>query len=521
MTLRQVLEGVKLRSPLSPDLAEKPVAGIEYDSRRVQKDFVFFAFAGSRVDGRRFVEDAAARGAFAFVSELAAPEGVSDSIGAGWIQVEHGRQALATASRNFYRQPDERVLFTGITGTNGKTTTSYLVDAILQEAGFVTGLIGTIESRLAGERREVVNTTPESLDVMRFAAELVERALEETPTKRPTLTMEVSSHALALGRVFGIRFHTAVFTNLTRDHLDFHRTMDEYAAAKARLFAPVDSPGPKCSVLNADDPASTAIAGAIHAPDRVLWYGSSDTARIRAENIASSFAGLRFDLIYEGARRQIESTLTARFNVMNILAAAGVGISYGIDLDTIARGIAACRSVPGRFERIDQGQPFLIAVDYAHTDDALRNAIQVARELVTPAQSGENISRGRVITLFGCGGDRDRTKRPLMGMAAGELSDYVVLTSDNPRSEDPLDIMNDALVGLRRFDTPHVIEPDRAKAIRHAIEQAVAGDAVLIAGKGHETYQVLKDRTIHFDDRETAREVLRAIGFDVPGFKES
>ena len=537
MTLRQVLEGVKLQSPLSLDLAEKTVAGIEYDSRRLSednaKDFVFFAFAGSRVDGRRFVEDAAARGAFAFVSELAAPEGVSESIAAGWIQVEHGRRALATASRNFYRKPDESVLFTGITGTNGKTTTSYLVDAILREAGFVTGLIGTIESRLAGERREVVNTTPESLDVMRFAAELEQRALQKTPTKQPALTMEVSSHALALGRVFGIRFHTAVFTNLTRDHLDFHHTMGEYAAAKALLFAPVDYPGPQWSVLNADDPASSGMAISNHARDRMLWYGLSATALrglggplIRAENIVSSFAGLRFDLLYEGAGRPVESIpivsmLTGRFNVMNILAAAGVGISYRVDLDTIARGIAACRSVPGRFERMDQGQPFLVAVDYAHTDDALRNAILVARELVSAAQGAENISRGRVITLFGCGGDRDRTKRPLMGMAAGELSDYVVLTSDNPRSEDPLDIMNDALVGLRRFDTPHVVEPDRAKAIRHAIEQAAAGDAVLIAGKGHETYQVLKDRTIHFDDREVAREVLRAIGFDVPGFKES
>jgi UDP-N-acetylmuramoyl-L-alanyl-D-glutamate--2,6-diaminopimelate ligase len=523
MTLRQVLDGVKLRSPLSPDLTEKTVAGIEYDSRRFNedngKDFVFFAFAGSRVDGRRFVEDAAARGAFAFVSELPAPEGVSESIAAGWIQVEHGRRALATASRNFYRKPDERVLFTGITGTNGKTTTSYLVDAILCEAGFVTGLIGTIESRLAGERRDVVNTTPESLDVMRFAAELEQRraVLSEANAGAPrcALTMEVSSHALALGRVSGIRFHTAVFTNLTRDHLDFHHSMEEYAAAKALLFFPTSTP-PAWSVLNADDPTAEKMAET--GSTRVLWYGSSNRARIRAEKIEAGFDGLRFDLIYDGARQPIESGLIGRFNVMNILAAAGVGISYGIDLDTIARGIAACRSVPGRFERIDQGQPFLIAVDYAHTDAALRNAIQVARELVANTRAGESVSSGvttsgRVITVFGCGGDRDRSKRPLMGMAAGELSDYVVLTSDNPRSEDPLDIMNDALVGLRRFDTPHVIEPDRARAIRHAIEQAAAGDAVLIAGKGHETYQVLKDRTIHFDDRETAREVLRSMGF--------
>jgi UDP-N-acetylmuramoyl-L-alanyl-D-glutamate--2,6-diaminopimelate ligase len=525
MKLDQVLEGVKLLAPLSPDLAGKEVAGLEYDSRNVSKDFVFFAFAGSRVDGRRFVQDADARGALAFVSEQPAPDQASPPIAQRWIQVEHGRRTLATAARNFYARPDERVAFTGITGTNGKTTTSYLIDSILNEAGFATGLIGTIESRLMGERREVVNTTPESLDVMRFAAELEQKSQE----KRLALTMEVSSHALALGRVFGIRFHTAVFTNLTRDHLDFHHTMDEYAAAKRQLFAPEGSPSPQWSVLNADDPASAAMA----VSGKTLWYGNSKDAQLRAENIVMDFDGLRFDLLLAASvearpsgsafpmrpsgsafptrpsgsalATPIQSSLTGRFNVLNILAAAGVGISYGIDLATIAKGIAACRAVPGRFERIDEGQDFLVAVDYAHTDDALRNVIQVARELVSM-----RTPRGRVITLFGCGGDRDRTKRPLMGMAAGELSDYVVLTSDNPRSEDPLAIMNDALVGLRRFDTPHVIEPDRAKAIRLAIEKAAAGDVVLIAGKGHETYQVLKDRTIHFDDREVAREVLRS-----------
>jgi UDP-N-acetylmuramoyl-L-alanyl-D-glutamate--2,6-diaminopimelate ligase len=496
MNLTEALAGVKLTAPLSEELAGKEVAGIEYDSRRVTEGFVFFAFAGSRVDGRRFVEDADARGALAFVSELPPPTEALSSIASRWIQVEHGRQALAAASRNFYKKPDERVAFTGITGTNGKTTTSYLIDSILIEAGFATGLLGTIESRLMGERREVINTTPESLDVMRFAHELEQRGAG----KRQTLTMEVSSHALALGRVFGIQFHTAVFTNLTRDHLDFHRTMDEYAAAKRSLFAPEGFPGPQWSVLNADDPASSSMA----AGGKQLWYGDSKRAQIRAENVAMGFDGLRFDLKFESATQPIESGLTGRFNVLNILAAAGVGISYGIDLATIARGIAACYAVPGRFERIDEGQAFLVAVDYAHTDDALRNAIQVAREL-----AGARTPRGRVVTLFGCGGDRDRTKRPLMGMAAGELSDYVVLTSDNPRSEDPLAIMNDALVGLRRFDTPHVIEPDRAKAIGLAIGQASAGDVVLIAGKGHETYQVLKDRTIHFDDREIAREVLK------------
>jgi UDP-N-acetylmuramoyl-L-alanyl-D-glutamate--2,6-diaminopimelate ligase len=307
--------------------------------------------------------------------------------------------------------------------------------------------------------------------------------------------MEVSSHALALGRVYGMAFHTAVFTNFTRDHLDFHHTMEEYAAAKRSLFVPgaEDTPAPEWSVLNAEDPASRGMTGA----SNTLWYGRD--AQIHAENVRGDFNGLHFDLAFEGARQEIESPLNGRINVMNILAAAGAGLSYGIDLETIARGVAQCRSVPGRFERIDQGQPFLVVVDYAHTDDALRNVIQVAREL----------ARGRVITLFGCGGDRDRSKRPLMGMAAAELSDFVVLTSDNPRSEDPLDIMNDAMVGIRRFDTPHVAEPDRAKAIRLAIAEAQPGDVVLLAGKGHETYQVLKDRTVHFDDREVARAVLQ------------
>ncbi len=242
----------------------------------------------------------------------------------------------------------------------------------------------------------------------------------------------------------------------------------------------------------------------VNAQSQAIWYGLAGDTQLHAENIVTAFDGLRFDLCYEGARQPVESSLAGRINVLNILAASGAALSYGIDLATIARGVAACKAVPGRFERIDCGQPFLVAVDYAHTDDALRNVIQVAREM----------TKGRVITLFGCGGDRDRAKRPLMGMAAGELSDFVVLTSDNPRSEDPLDIINDALVGLRRFDTPHVAEPDRAKGIRMALEEARAGDVVIIAGKGHEPYQVLRDRTIHFDDRETAREILKALGYE-------
>lgn len=492
LTLRDVLAEVELRSGFSETIAAAPVAGLDYDSRRVGKDFLFFAFPGSRVDGRNYAQDALAKGALASVSELPRPDGFQGE----WIRVAHGRRALARASANFYAHPDERVLFTGITGTNGKTTTAYLVDAILKSAGKKTAMIGTIEYRMAGEILPAPNTTPESVDVFRMAAEL--EKLGGTH-----LTMEVSSHALALARVYGIHFHTAIFTNLTRDHLDFHGTMEEYTAAKRMLFVPGDGPGPRWAIVNADDPASAEMRPAASSAGHLIRYGLNAGVELRAENVRSGFDGLNFDLVYEGTRQAIGSPMVGRINVSNILAAAGAGLSFGLALGVIADGIRHCVAVPGRFERIDRGQPFLVVVDYAHTDDALRNVIQVARELTSK----------RVIIVFGCGGDRDRTKRPLMGMAAAELSDFVVLTSDNPRSEDPLDIMNDVTVGLRRFDTATVSEPDRARAVRLALEEAKEGDIVLIAGKGHETKQIMKDRTIHFDDRETARQILQSLGY--------
>jgi UDP-N-acetylmuramoyl-L-alanyl-D-glutamate--2,6-diaminopimelate ligase len=292
-----------------------------------------------------------------------------------------------------------------------------------------------------------------------------------------------------------------VFTNLTRDHLDFHHSMEEYFAAKQILFAGSGSPAPEVAVINTDDEYGARIA--VNRSTELLSYGLDREAQVRARNVASSFSGLRFEVHFGKLTLPIESALIGRINVYNILAACSAGLSYKLPVETIVRGIAECHGVPGRFERVDEGQPFAVVVDYSHTDDALRNAILVARGL----------SPNRVITVFGCGGDRDRTKRPIMGQVAAELSDVVVLTSDNPRSEDPLQIMNDVLVGLRRKDTPLIVEPDRAAAIRRAIEQARPGDLVLLAGKGHETYQILKDRTIPFDDREVARDVLRKFGF--------
>jgi len=498
MTLGETLAGVRLKQPLPAALAGLPIEGLEYDSRRAGPNFLFFAFPGSHADGRQFVQDAWARGAVAVASESEAPGTGGGFPTAPWILVEHGRQALALAARNFYGKPDERLRLTAITGTNGKTTTSYLIDAVFRAAGHITALIGTIEYQLAGRVLSAVNTTPESLDLVRLF-----RDLELAGGTHAT--MEVSSHALALGRVYGLHFHTAVFTNLTRDHLDFHGTMDAYFAAKQALFEGAGGPPPPFAVLNRDDHYARQLK--LHPKTKALWYGLGQDPDLRARHIKSGFEGLRFDVQYGKQRFAVESPLIGKINVYNILAACGTALSYGIAPEIVARGIAQLRSVPGRFERVDEGQPFVVVVDYAHTDDALRNVIAAARGL----------NPKRVIALFGCGGDRDRAKRPLMGQAAAEASDFVVLTSDNPRSEDPLAIMNDALVGIRRKDVPHIVEPDRATAIARALKEAREGDIVILAGKGHEPYQVLKDKTIPFDDRAVAREVLRGYGYGKSG----
>ncbi len=489
MNLQTVLADAGLKHPLPPALAGRDVEGLDYDSRRIAPGWLFFAFPGSKTDGRQYASNAMQQGALAIVSELPAPEGFTEP----WLQVEHGRHALAVSARAFYHYPDRRIALTGITGTNGKTTTSYLIDSVLRAAGNSTALIGTIEYHVAGRVLPAVNTTPESLDLCRILEELFKLGGSHA-------VMEVSSHALELGRVWSFDFQTAVFTNLTQDHLDFHETMDRYFAAKALLFNGGNgAPAPRISVINADDEYARRLR-----PDgRTLLYGFNADANVRARNVASTINGLRFEVHFGKLRFDIESQLIGRINVYNILAACAVGIGYQIPFEVIAQGIAACTGVPGRFERVDSGQPFAVVVDYSHTDDALRNALAVARGL----------NPRRIITVFGCGGDRDRRKRPLMGQAASEGSDRVILTSDNPRSEDPLAIMNDVMVGIRRNDTPFTIEPDRAAAIGLAIKSAQSGDLVLIAGKGHETYQIFADRTIHFDDREVARAVLEGFGY--------
>jgi UDP-N-acetylmuramoyl-L-alanyl-D-glutamate--2,6-diaminopimelate ligase len=462
---------------------------LAYDSRQVLPGTLFFAFVGAVQDGRRYAPEAMARGAVAVVSDAPRPDGVTMP----WIQVVHGRRALAAAAKRFYGSPDERLGVTGVTGTNGKTTCTYVIDAVLRAAGHTTTRIGTIGYAVAGVAEAAANTTPESLDLFGLLARTVEAGGQNA-------TMEVSSHALAQGRVSGVRFHTAVFTNLTQDHLDFHGTMEAYFAAKARLFG--EEFAPRFAVINSDDEYGRRIRTA--AGTQVLTYGFGEGAGLRAEAMECTFSGLRFEAVYGGERYEVRSALMGEINIYNILAALGTGLSYGMKWETMLQGIQECPGVPGRFERVEAGQPFLVVVDYAHTDDALRNTLRVARRLLTG---------GRLITLFGCGGDRDRTKRPRMGLAAGELSDFVVLTNDNPRSEDPLGILNDVMVGLRRTDTPHTVEPDRAAAIGAALRQARPGDVVVLAGKGHETYQVTSTGTIDFDDRVVARAELARLGY--------
>ena len=496
-----MLEGVPLISPLPEALLGADVKGLAYDSRKVEPGYLFFAFAGAKTEGAQFANSAVEKGALAVFSDRPNIGGFHGT----WLQVPHGRQALASASKNFFEKPDERIAVTGVTGTNGKTTSTQLIDAILRAANKTTALIGTIEYHLAGRVLPAVNTTPESLDLFRMFHDLEQMGGTHA-------TLEASSHALDLGRIFGISFHTACFTNFSRDHLDYHHTMEAYFTAKQLLFTPRSGPPPRFAVLNADDEWGRRLK--LASETNVFWYGvehvppsradaSTNDVWVRAAAVESSFEGLRFDVITGQKRFPITSTLVGQINVYNILLACSAALTLGIDERDIQKGVRELRTVPGRFERVEQGQPFMVAVDYAHTDDALRNVISAARAMKPK----------RIITLFGCGGDRDRSKRPLMGMAAAELSDYVVLTSDNPRSEDPLAIINDAMVGLRRFDTPHIVEPDRERAIRKAIQKAEPGDLVILAGKGHETYQLLKDGPIPFDDREVARRVLRSLGY--------
>ncbi|MGD1107234.1 MAG: UDP-N-acetylmuramoyl-L-alanyl-D-glutamate--2,6-diaminopimelate ligase [Terracidiphilus sp.] len=465
-----------------------PITGIEYDSRRVRPGAVFVAMKGGSTDGNRFVEKAIASGALGIITDSA-------------HHVEHGRRALAQASAAFFGHPERSLAATGITGTNGKTTTAFLTEALLNAAAHSSILIGTIEYHVVGETRPSIHTTPESRDLFELMAEGVARGAEE-------LVTEVSSHALDQGRMIGIPFDVAVFTNLTRDHLDYHQTMENYFAAKRLLFDGTVYPPPRVAVINANDPhAGELAAAARNAGAEIRTYGIG-MGQWRAASQTLTPSGAVIELETPAGSAWVSSHLAGEVNILNLLAAFTAAHARGASFSQLAAAIPTLKPVPGRFQPVDAGQPFTVIVDYAHTDDALRNLTALARQMT--AASG-----ARVITMFGCGGDRDRTKRPKMGQAAGEGSDFVVATSDNPRSEDPASILAEIEPGLQSTGVAYTVEVDRASAIRLALEAAKPGDVVLLAGKGHEKEQIIAGRTIPFDDAEVALSILAELGYGV------
>jgi UDP-N-acetylmuramoyl-L-alanyl-D-glutamate--2,6-diaminopimelate ligase len=510
MTLRELIGALDARGltvkpgipPGTDQFAGRQVTALEYDSRRVRPGAVFMGVRGEHADGAAFAPQAVAKGALAVVSEQERPPQVS----VPWVQVRDGRLAMAVLASTLFEHPSRAMLIVGITGTNGKTTTAYLVREVLEAAGLPCGLMGTVQYRVGQHMREASRTTPEAIDLQRMLREMVDAGCR-------ACAMEVSSHALALRRVDDTRFAAGVFTNLTRDHLDYHHDMDTYFAAKRRLFEMLPAGAP--AVLNIDDPRVASLA------DRrspAVTFAVDRDADVMPASLPSSLMGLSFDARTPVGTLRVNSRLAGRFNLYNLLAAAATGVALGLPVSAIETGLAAVTAVPGRFQIVSSpDDDVAVIVDYAHTDDALKNLLEAVRPL----------AKARMITVFGCGGDRDRTKRSLMGAVAARLSDLVVITSDNPRSEDPEAIIDEiergiapaaerarqasgvAANGTGRAATPWIRIADRREAIARAVRDAGSGDVVVIAGKGHEKTQVLRDREFPFDDVAVAQEVLR------------
>ncbi len=492
MLFGELLQGVAYRAAGGDP--EVLIGGIAYDSRRVKPGDLFVAVRGFKADGHEYICQALEMGAAAVVLErkLNLPARIP------WALVDDARKALAVLSARFFADPAAQMRIIGVTGTNGKTTTTNLIAAVLEAAGQKTGLIGTVHNRIGDQILPVKHTTPESTDLQKLLSGMVAGGTD-------TCVMEVSSHALALHRVDGCEFDAAVLTNFTQDHLDFHRDMEEYLATKLKLFTglaePGKKPGEKFAVINADDACAARFAKV--AGNKVYTYGIKVPADARAVDITVDARGTGFAVEGKWGRCRLELKITGLFNVYNALAAFTTAAALGIAPDIIKRALENTRGVPGRFETVDEGQDFAVIVDYAHTPDGLRNVLKTARR----------ITKGKLITVFGCGGDRDASKRPRMGGIAGGYSDFIVVTSDNPRTEDPLKIIAQIKTGLEPAapEAGWVIEPDRREAIRLAVKTARAGDTVVIAGKGHEDYQEIGNQRIPFDDRLEAAAAIKEI----------
>lgn len=464
---------------------------VTHDSRACAPGSIFVAIRGGKIDAHQFIPQAIGRGAIAVVSELLPG---SERVPA-WIQVEDARAALARSAAAVHEHPSRRLRLVGITGTNGKTTTAHLIDSVIRASEGTSAMFGTITHRVGNEAAAALNTTPEASDIQRMLARAIKAGCRSA-------VMEVSSHAIELHRADALKFAVAVFTNLTRDHLDYHGTMEHYFEAKEKLFNGSLGSQPGASIINVDDEYGRRLFKSARG-DRIT-YGFGSRTDVGTDDFELSPRGLAFTAATPAGRVEIVSRLVGRPHVYNILAAIATGLALEVSLDLIGRGIAVCPTVAGRFEQVTPAAPgecpFTVIVDYAHTDDALKNVLQTARELA---------GSGRVITVFGCGGDRDRTKRAPMGELAAGLSDLAVVTSDNPRTEDPEAIIADIEAGMKEVARPYVKLTDRREAIFYAIGEAREGDVVLIAGKGHENYQIIGQRRFHFDDHEVAGEAMK------------
>ena len=464
------------------------ITDVTHDSRQAGPGKLFVAIKGALLDAHDFIAQVMQQGTPGIISEAARPENFHGA----WLQVENARRAMALAAAEVHHHPSRELQLVGITGTNGKTTTAYLIASIPEAAGEPVAMTGTVEYRIGKERRKAGRTTPEATDMQRLLRQAVNVGCK-------TAVMECSSQAMDFHRCDALEYSVAVFTNLTRDHLDYHQTMGNYWYAKQRLFDGRLGTRPKHSVINVDDPYGVELANKLESDGLdVIRYAVKAEADVTAREPQFSLAGMRFELHTPAGTRQFRSPLVGAPHVYNTLAAVTSGLALGYDLDVISRALAECTGAPGRFERVGHDGDFAVVVDYAHTDDALLNVLRTARE----------VTRGRIITVFGCGGDRDRSKRGPMGEAAGSLSDVVILTSDNPRTEDPHKILSDAEEGIQKTGKPYRKLADRREAIHEAVAEARSTDLVLIAGKGHEDYQIIGREVFHFDDKEVAREAL-------------
>ncbi len=485
MKIKELLGGIEVIGMTGSD--EVKVSGISYDSRKVQPGQLFVALKGETADGHRFIRSALNNGAVAVIHEEEL-EGVDDLAStATFIRVHDTRRALSLASQVWYHAPSRSMTIIGVTGTNGKTTTTYILKEILEAWGKKVGLIGTIQYMIGDAVYQATHTTPESLEFQKLLYEMLAAGCSHVVT-------EVSSHALSQKRVDGTVFRAGIFTNLTRDHLDFHGTMDNYFLSKQRFFSELLE-RTATAVVNLDDPWGRKLAESISA--HVYTYGLESGADLLASEIKTSFDGLKFRISTRGRTYDAASPLVGLPNVYNILAAAGAAAAVGVPWNVIMEGIRRSPSIRGRFEKVDAGQKFLAIIDYAHTEDALERLIYTARGL----------TKGKIITVFGCGGNRDRGKRPRMGAIATRLSDFVIITSDNPRSENPDEIIREVAAGAARRN--YLTEPDRKEAIKRAVLMAEKNDIVLIAGKGHEEYQEIGGKRFPFNDREVVEESIR------------